>query len=130
MYTHTYVYIYTHIIHIYIYIYVHTYIHIHICIHVYIHIHTHSYICMSWMSSHSTSWSGRKVCSSASFPATWKHGWSKHGSSIVPSNPSKAQDLYSPCLNLTNSARTMFTPTMFSRRRPSSASRRGWARPQ
>ena len=46
-------------------------------------------------------------------PATSKHGWSKHGSSIMPSRHSIPQDLYSPCLNLTNSARTMFTPTMF-----------------
>ena len=46
-------------------------------------------------------------------PATRKHGWSKHGSSIIP------QDLYNPCLNLMNSARTMFTPTMFSRHRKS-----------
>ena len=50
-------------------------------------------------------------------PATWKHGWSKHGSSIIPSNHSMPQDLHSPCLNWTNSARTMFTPTMFPRRR-------------
>ena len=50
-------------------------------------------------------------------PATWKHGWSRHGSSIIPWNHSIPQDLYSPCLSLTNSARTMFTPTMFSRRR-------------
>ena len=52
-----------------------------------------------------------------SVPATWKHGWSKHGCSIIPSNLSIPQDSYSPCFNLTNSARTMFTPTMFSRRR-------------
>ena len=51
------------------------------------------------------------------YPATWKHGWSKHGSSIMPSRHSIPQDLYSPCLNLTISARTMFTPTMCSRRR-------------
>ena len=51
------------------------------------------------------------------YPATWTHGWSKHGSSIIPSKQSIPQDLYSPCLNLTDSARTMFTPTMFSRRR-------------
>ena len=47
---------------------------------------------------------------------SWKHGWSKHGSSIIPSKHSAPQDLYSPCLNVSNSARTMFTPTMFSRR--------------
>ena len=35
---------------------------------------------------------------------------------MIPSNHSIPQDLYSPCLNLTNYARTMFTPTMFSRR--------------
>ena len=39
--------------------------------------------------------------------------WSRHGSSIIPSNHSIPQDLYSPCLNLTNYARTMLTPTMF-----------------
>ena len=50
-------------------------------------------------------------------PATWKHGWSKHDSSTMPSRHSIPQDLYSPCLNLTNSARSMFTPTMFLRRR-------------
>ena len=43
--------------------------------------------------------------------ATRKHGWSKHGSSIIPSNRSIPQKLYSPCLNRTNSARTMFTPS-------------------
>ena len=41
------------------------------------------------------------------------HGWSKHGSSIIPSKHSIPQDLYSPRLNLNNYARTMFTPTMF-----------------
>ena len=50
-------------------------------------------------------------------PATCKHGWSKHGSSIIPSKHSIPQELYSPCLILTNYARTMFTPTMCSRRR-------------
>ena len=50
-------------------------------------------------------------------PATWKDGWSKHGSSIIPSTHSIPQDLCSPCLKLTDSARTMFTPSMFSRRR-------------
>ena len=50
-------------------------------------------------------------------PATWKYGWSKHGSSIIPSKHSILQEWYSPCLNSTNYARTMFTPTMFSRRR-------------
>ena len=51
------------------------------------------------------------------YPATWKHGWSKHGSRIMPSRHFVPQDLYSPCLNWTYYARTMFTPTMFSRRR-------------
>ena len=50
-------------------------------------------------------------------PAAGKHGWSKHGSSTIPSKHPIPQDLYSPCLNLTNYARTMFTPTMFSRGR-------------
>ena len=54
-------------------------------------------------------------------PATRKHGWSRHSSSIIPSKHSTPQDIYiyiySPWLNLMNSARTMFTPTMFSRRR-------------
>ena len=45
------------------------------------------------------------------------NGWSKHGSSIIPSRHSMPQDLYSPCLNLANYARTMFTPTMFTLRR-------------
>ena len=53
------------------------------------------------------------VCS----PATWKHDWRKHGSSITSSKHYIPQDLYNPCLILMNSARTMFTPTMFSRRR-------------
>ena len=68
-----------------------------------------------------TSFSGGSVYTSSDGslppPAAWKHGWSKHGSGIVPSKHSVPQDLCSPCLNLTNSARTMFTPTMFSRRR-------------
>ena len=46
-------------------------------------------------------------------PATRKHGWSKHGSSIIPSTHSIPQDLYSQFLNLMNYARTTFTPTMF-----------------
>ena len=58
-------------------------------------------------------------------PATWKHGWSKHGSSIIPSKHSIPQDLCSPCLNLTDSARSMFTPTMFSRRRVCSSRLQG-----
>ena len=57
-----------------------------------------------------------EICGDDESPATWKHGWSKHGSSIIPSKHSIPQDLYSPYLNLTNSARTMFTPTMFTRR--------------
>ena len=38
---------------------------------------------------------------------------------MIPSKHSIPQDLYSPCLNSTNSARNMFTPTMFTRRRRS-----------
>ena len=38
---------------------------------------------------------------------------------MIPSKHSIPQDLHSPCLNLTNHARTMFTPTMFSRGRGS-----------
>ena len=47
------------------------------------------------------------------------------GSSIMPSRHSIPQDLCSPCLNLTNYARTVFTPTMFSRRRTLAARLRG-----
>ena len=36
-----------------------------------------------------------------------------YGSSTMPSRHSIPQDLYSPCLNLANYARSMFTPTMF-----------------
>ena len=49
--------------------------------------------------------------------ATWKHGWSRHGSSIIPSEHSIPQDSYNPCLNLMNYARIVLTPTMCSRRR-------------
>ena len=44
-------------------------------------------------------------------PATWKHGLSKHGSSIVPSKHSQIASWN------TMVTPTMFTPTMFSRRR-------------
>ena len=54
-------------------------------------------------------------------PATWKHGWSRPCSSTIPSTHSIPQDWCSPYLNLTNYARTMFTPTMFSRGRASPA---------
>ena len=43
--------------------------------------------------------------------------WSKHGSSIIP------HDLHDPCWKLNNYARTMFTPTVFSHRRPPAALR-------
>ena len=42
-----------------------------------------------------------------------KNGWSKHGSSVIPYTHSIPQDLYSPCLNLTNYARTMFIQPCF-----------------
>ena len=45
------------------------------------------------------------------------HGWSRHGSSRIPSKHSIPQDLYNPCLNSMNYARTMLTSTMCSRRR-------------
>ena len=60
---------------------------------------------------------GRLPENVAACPATRTHGWSEHGSSIIPSSHAIPQDLYSPCLSLTNSARTMFTPTMLSLRR-------------
>ena len=50
------------------------------------------------------------IVNGPSEPATWKHGWSKHGSSIIPSKHSQIASwttLFTP---------TMFTQTMFSRR--------------
>ena len=46
---------------------------------------------------------------SAEYPGTAPRG-------TIPSKHSTPQDLLSPCLNLTDSARTMLTPAMFSRR--------------
>ena len=81
-------------------------------------------------SSTSADWecAGFLICPRGKAPATWKHGWSKHGSSIIPSKHSIPQDLHSLYLNLTNYARAMFTPTMFSRRRKTGGRRgvRGW----
>ena len=119
----TYVYIY-----IYIYIYTHTYIYIYIHIYIYIYTYTYVYICsflfVCLSIYHLFIYLEREgerdiicICVFRLYPAAWKHGWSKHGSSIIPSKHSTPQDLYSLCLNLTVSARTMLTPTMFSRRR-------------
>ena len=58
------------------------------------------------------------VAGRAAYPATWKHGWSRHGSSTIASKHSIPQDLHNPWLNVMNYARTMLTPTKFSRRRP------------
>ena len=57
----------------------------------------------------------------AEFPATWKHGWSKHGFSRIQwKHPQIANSKYiynKHVLIWWYSAKTMFTPTMFSRRR-------------
>ena len=66
---------------------------------------------------------GLKTACGMLFPATWKHGWSKHDSSIIPSKHSMPQDLYSLCLSLMNHARTMLTPIMFTSRRSSDRTR-------
>ena len=109
-----YIYIYIYIcICVYIYIYTYVYnslslsIYIYICVYVCVCIYTYIYIYIYIRAP-------RRALPS---PATWKHGWSKHGSSTTPSKHSIPQDLCSPYFNLTNYARTMFTPTMFSRRR-------------
>ena len=118
-----YVYIYICIcIHIYIYMYIYLslsiYIYVYVCIYVYIYIYIYIYI---YRSERTLSAALEPVPGATlgtfQVPAKCKHGWSKHGSSIISSNHSIPQDLYSPCFNLTNSARTMFTPPMFSRRR-------------
>ena len=50
-------------------------------------------------------------------PATWTHGWSKHGSSRIPSNSNMVIIHIIICYLRVfwwYSAKTMFTPTMFS----------------
>ena len=46
----------------------------------------------------------------------------------MPSRHAIPQDLYNPCLSLIDYARTMLTPTMFSRRRVADFSRARGAR--
>ena len=118
-------------VYIYIYIYTCTIIKIYIYIYIYTYIHIYIYVMYSYRANSS---GFRGIDSSRRWilkggnprmlrktillrPATWKHGWSKRGSSMIPSKHSIPQDLYSPCLNLTDSAWTRFTPTMFTRGR-------------
>ena len=122
------------ILHIYIYIYnIHTctYVYMYMCRYVCLYIHICIYVCVCIciyiyiyrerereIIGRSRRGTRRKELGCAcQVPATWKHGWSRHGSSIIPSSHSIPQDLCSPYLNLTIHARTMFTPTMFSRGR-------------
>ena len=99
------------------------YIHIYVYIYIYrerereIYIYIYIYDITWWTQLSEIGRRRRPLSWPPKKPATWKRGWSKHGSSTIPSKHSTPQDLYSPCLNSTNHARTMFTPTMFSRRR-------------
>ena len=103
---------------IYIYIYIYTthtqYIHTHIC------------ICICAMICYNTPWYTVLHCImhywlSMHWPATWKHGWSKHGfSRIPPRHPQIANGKYICNNNVWiwwYSGKTMFTPTMCSHRR-------------
>ena len=101
---------------IYIYIYVCIYIYIYVYIYIHLSLSLYIYIYMSPPVVRQTSAHEHNI-GAVQRPATWKHGWSKHGSSIILSKHSTPQDLYNPLLNLMNYARTTFTPTMFSRRR-------------
>ena len=95
-------------IYIYIYIYIYTsYIHS-MCIYIYIYIHIHTrgrtkkvsvgrgcgnkapcmYVCIIYIYIYIYTLlkvARRKGMRRSTFPATWKHGWSKHGSSIIHS---------------------------------------------
>ena len=103
-------------------VYVCVYVYIYIYIYLYIYIYVYVYICHSLGRGLPLLRQLQHVLDrQALLPATWKHCWSRHGSSIIPSKHSIPQDLHNPCLNLTNYARTMFTPTMFTRRRWRSA---------
>ena len=93
------IYIYIHILYIYIYMYV--------CIYIYIYIYIYA-SCRAFALPRPAG---------VQHPATWKHGWSEHGSSIIPSSHSIPQDLKSPRFNFINYARTMFNQTTCSRRR-------------
>ena len=140
-----YIYVYMYIItiylsislslYIYIYIYIHTYIYIYIYItYIYIYIYIYTYVYM-WIRGPGAS----RPAPLRRVPATWKHGWSKHGSSIKPffaSNRSSSGQnkeselliaatvlqaaswlLHKTLKHWTNYARAMFTPTMSSRLR-------------
>ena len=92
-----------------------------IYINIYIYIYTHTYIGGQRAGRQDVPGLVGCECRPQSlrvFARSRKHGWSKHGSSMIPSTYSTPQDLYNPYLNLMNHARTTFTPTMFSHRRP------------
>ena len=103
---------------VYVYIYI-------ICIYIYIHVYTHIYSYLSQSncpSVLSSRYPGNgKTRGLADLPATWKHGWSKQAFSRIPSNHpqiANSNHIYdNHVLIWWYSAKTMFTPTMFSRRR-------------
>ena len=63
---------------IYIYIYAHTYIHTYNMTNFLKHSHTRADGCVDAVRRTGAS------TVAACCPAAWKHGWSKHGSSIIP----------------------------------------------
>ena len=121
---------------VYIYIYMSIYIYIH-TYYTYIYIYIYIYILPKSLSEACLG-SDRLVMlggvllrvakasspDHAHFPATWKHGWSKHGFSRIQSSSNMVIiNIFAICylrMFWWYSAKTIFTPTMFSR---------GWTSP-